>query len=75
MTEAENNPFYSIREGDSSIEEVVSAYLKSYKHWTNFIHKKFDRRKLGEKKFCLSSLDLDKKGYIMLEDLVRFMNM
>jgi hypothetical protein len=73
--EKEDNPFFSVSSHDYNLETAAAAYARSEKHWRRNILRKFNRRALEEEELNSHSLDLDKKGYLVLEDLVRFLNM
>lgn len=75
VQEKEDNPFFSVSAQDYDIEDVATSYVESEKYWKKNICKKFNRRALEEEDLNNLTLDLDRKGYIVLEDLVRFLNM
>jgi hypothetical protein len=52
----------------------VKAYLQSKSHWQGRIQHKFERNALLGEGFTSSKIDLEKKNFIELEDLVRFLN-
>lgn len=59
----------------SDIETAAKSFANSEKHWTKSIYRKFSRAALLDDDFRSDKLDLDKKGYLVLEDFVRFLNM
>lgn len=54
---------------------MANSYVECEKFWKRNIWKKFNRKTLDEEDLNNLALDLDRKGYIVLEDLVRFLNM
>ena len=48
---------------------------KAEDHWNCKILHSFNRKEFEKERFVSSKLDLEKKGYFVLEDLVRFLNM
>ena len=48
--------------------------MHSRRHWNDKISNKFSKDHLESEGFSVSKLDLDRKGYILVEDLVRFLN-
>lgn len=72
MTEEEDNPFHTEREDEGSYTELINNFLKSEKHWINNLQHKFVREEIG----CyLQEMDIDKKGNITIEDMVRYINL
>ena len=46
VTEAENNPFFSVRDSNCSYRELVKSYKESEEYWNEQISRKFSRRNL-----------------------------
>ncbi len=75
MEEKEDNPFFSVTSQNFDIEEVARSYIECEKNWKKNLYRKFNKNALEHEDFNSLSIDLDKKGYIVLEDLVRWLNM
>lgn len=75
VQEKEDNPFFSVSSQGYDIEEVARSYIASEKNWRKSLSKKFNKSAMEKEDFSGLSIDLDKKGYMVLEDLVRFLNM
>jgi membrane-anchored protein YejM (alkaline phosphatase superfamily) len=75
VQEKEDNPFFSVSSQDYDMESAAKSYAESEKHWKKNLSKRFNRQILEEEDLNNLALDLDKKGHIVLEDLVRFLNM
>lgn len=75
VSEEEDNPFYSVRESEESYQCLVNRWLKSEKYWQENILGQFNLREFQVEKFTEDKVDLEKKGYFVVEDLVRFLNM
>ena len=70
----EHNPFYSSRNFSETASSAVEKYLRAQQYWkTHFLHQ-FDVRQMREEHFEEGKLDLEKKGYLTVEDFVRFLN-
>lgn len=44
-------------------------------HWTEEIANQFDLKEFEVEKFSVDKVDMERKGYFTVEDLVRFLNM
>lgn len=75
MYEQESDPFYSARGGQGELNQLLQAYLKAESFWKQHVSGAFSRNDLFKDEFSEESLDMEKKGYIVLEDIVRFLNM
>ena len=75
VTEEEDNPFFSSREGEISYETLVQSWRKAEMHWTEEIANQFDLKEFEVEKFSVDKVDMERKGYFTVEDLVRFLNM
>ena len=74
VQECENNPFFSGNSFEGSLEGLADAYLEATAHWESVIRGKFERSSLLEAGFSAGRMDLEKKGFIELADVVRFLN-
>ena len=55
---------------------MVEAYIACETHWSNHIFKRFYKDRLDLQNFKPEgTLDMENKGWIAIEDLVRFVNM
>ena len=81
----EHNPFFASRclkesqtnnfQQKEKLKKFVDAYVESQTHWRNQIFQQFDRNVLSLQKFDIKdTLDMEKKGWISIGDLVRFIN-
>ena len=66
VQEKEDNPFFSVTSQICDIDEVVRSYMESEKYWKKNLYKKFSKEALEGEDFNNLSIDLDKKGYIVL---------
>lgn len=74
ISEEEYNPFYTCR-GEGTYKDVATAYIEAKRHWEREIVEKFDQHLLTQEGFTEQAVDLDKKGYLSVEDLVRLLNL
>jgi hypothetical protein len=74
VDESENNPFFSVQGFQGSYSSLAQAYCSAHQHWRTSIQRKFDRNALLSEGFTSQKIDLERKGFIELEDLVRFLN-
>lgn len=75
VTDEENNPFFTVREINGTVETLVDCFVQSEQHWNSELLHSLARSDLESEDFASECLDLEKKGYIVLEDIVRFLNM
>ena len=57
------------------MKEAAQAWLQSIQHWEQHILHSFSLKEFKVEKFCCEKVDLERKGYFTVEDLVRFLNM
>lgn len=74
LQESENNPFFSVTDNKCDCKSLVSSYLLARTHWNEKISRQFSAEQLGREGFSCGRVDFDGKGYIQVEDLVRFLN-
>ena len=70
----EESPDYSIKEEQFSIKTLVIAFKEAEEHWLAKIRNSFDYESLKEEGFIDNQLGTNLKGYISIEDLIRFLN-
>jgi hypothetical protein len=74
LQESENNPFFSVTDNKCDCKSLVSSYLLARTHWNEKISRQFSAEQLSREGFSCARVDFDGKGYIQVEDLVRFLN-
>ena len=75
ICEDENNPFFSVNQQSKfSYQTLVKTYSFAKRFWEENIVRKFSRNQLKSEGLNLEKFDLEKKGHINMEDLVRFLN-
>lgn len=53
---------------------MVAAYTESTSHWESKVKGQFERGSLLGGGFTQGKMDLERKGFVELEDLVRLLN-
>ena len=74
MNVEEEDPFYSYRPDQFNLQDLVTNYIICTKHWSEKIEGKWSRSSLKEQNFY-KRLDLQEKGCIEIQDIVREINM
>lgn len=72
MTEQEDNPFHTERDDGCSYRDLVNSFINSEKHWIDYLQHKFVREEIEQ---SLSEMDIDRKGRVTIEDMVRYINL
>jgi hypothetical protein len=80
VSAGEGDPFWSPNlsgkiNQEMVISKLVELLVKSEQHWNEKIVGFLSIREMEESGFVMSSLDLNKLGYICVEDLVCFVNL
>lgn len=74
ISSEEENPFYTPRQEDFNISHLVTAFRETEEHWaTRFMHA-YGEHKLIKGGFTEENIDISKRGFIAIEDLVRYIN-
>lgn len=72
MTEEEDNPFHTERDDGCTYRELINNFIESEKHWIDNLQHKFVREEIHR---SLLEMDIDKKGRVTIEDMVRYINL
>ena len=70
----EDDPFYSYRADHFVLEDLVNNYIICNQNWKQKIEHHWNITAL-RKEGLLRKLDMDDKGVVSIEDLVRIINM
>lgn len=70
----EHNPFFTMKNYHESLSTVVEKYLASENFWQQSLRRKFNADLLKKERFEQDRLDLERKGFLTVEDFVRFLN-
>jgi hypothetical protein len=75
VTDEEDNPFYELKRSEETFSHLVEQWMKAEDNWRESIVGKFEVGQIDVERLVSERMDLGKKGFLVLEDVVRFMNL
>jgi hypothetical protein len=71
MSQEEDNPFHTAKDLSGSYSQLVNNFLSSEKFWIENLQHRYSKPEIES---TIRGIDADKKGAILIEDMVRFIN-